>query len=149
MLKKNKTIKKLYCDNKRNTSKPCNTVCYENEINIPPKDDFLSQPITINEKNVFTVSYERKLLVWKEINNFLKKNEIIIYNYSLTHSKDQLFYYLKNTVYDHLDNNTKLLCNLSVNEQNVIPREVIYIFLIILQHLNDLFLKLVVKHNYH
>lgn len=76
------------------------------------------------------VSYDRKLLVWKEINNFLKKNETIIYNYSLTHSKDQFFSYLKNTVYDHLNNNTRLLGNLSVNERNVIPREILYIYLV-------------------
>lgn len=44
MLKNNKTIKKLYCDNRRNTSKPRNTVGYENEINIQPMTTLSHNP---------------------------------------------------------------------------------------------------------
>ncbi len=84
----------------------------------------------MNEKKVFTVSYDRKIPIWKEINNFFEEKKNIIYDYSLTHSKDQFYSYLKNTVYNHLNNNTRLLSNLSINERNVIPREIIYTYLI-------------------
>jgi len=85
----------------------------------------------MNEKNVFTVSYDRKIPVWKEIKKIFEEKKNIIYKYSLIHSKDQFFSYLKNTVYNHLNNNTRLLSNLSINERNVIPREIIYIYLVI------------------
>ncbi|TFG23304.1 MAG: hypothetical protein EU529_07855 [Promethearchaeota archaeon] len=81
-----------------------------------------------------TVTYERKIGVWKEIYKYLIKNKNPIKNYQLNHKENELFDYLKRKVYSFLENNTDLLNDLRISERTVIPREIIYIYLLICEN---------------
>lgn len=84
----------------------------------------------MHKKDIFTLTYERKFKIWEEIYNFLIENETKLKNLKENHNQQQFFNYLKNLIFTYLKNETTLLNDLRKSEVNVIPREIIYIYLL-------------------
>ena len=83
------------------------------------------------DKDIFTLTYERKFNVWVEIYNFFIENETKLKKLKGNRNQQQFFDYLKKLILTHLKNETILLNELRKSEVNVIPREIIYIYLLL------------------